>query len=297
MAKNGITVTSDITVRAREVDFVTRFDKNWKALQDIMGIVRPIRKAAGTTLKSYKASMKGDLKGGAIGEGEDIPYTEFKVEPVAYGDVTVEKYAKATSIEAVAKYGAEVAVEKTDEAFINELQNNVLGRFYTFLNTGSLVDAQPTFQMALAMAKANVLDKFQKMRRNVTEVVGFCNILDAYKYIGAANITTQTDFGLTYVKDFMGYKTLFLLSAPDIAEGTVIATPVENIDLYYIDPSDSDFAKLGLEYTVTGETNLIGVHANGNYGTAVGEMFALMGMTLWAEYLDGISVVTVDDSF
>ena len=159
------------------------------------------------------------------------------------------------------------------------------------------MDAQPTFQMALAMAKANVLDKFQKMRRNVTEVVGFCNILDAYKYIGAANITTQTDFGLTYVKDFMGYKTLFLLSAPDIAEGTVIATPVENIDLYYIDPSDSDFAKLGLDYTVTGETNLIGVHANGNYGTAVGEMFALMGMALWAEYLDGISVVTVDDSF
>ena len=297
MAKSGITVTSDITVRAREVDFVTRFDKNWKALQDIMGIVRPIRKAAGTTLKSYKASMKGELKGGNVGEGEDIPYTEFKVEPVAYSDVSVEKYAKATSIEAVAKYGAEVAVEKTDEAFINELQNNVLGRFYTFLNTGSLVDAQPTFQMALAMAKANVLDKFQKMRRNVTEVVGFCNILDAYKYIGAANITTQTDFGLTYVKDFMGYKTLFLLSAPDIAEGTVIATPVENIDLYYIDPSDSDFAKLGLDYTVTGETNLIGVHANGNYGTAVGEMFALMGMALWAEYLDGISVVTVDDSF
>ena len=82
-----------------------------------------------------------------------------------------------------------------------------------------------------------------------------------------------------------------------IPAGEVIATPVENIDLYYIDPSDSDFAKLGLEYRVDGETNLIGFHANGNYSTAVGESFALMGMTLWAEYLDGIAVVEVDDSF
>ena len=42
-----------------------------------------------------------------------------------------------------------------------------------------------------------------------------------------------------------------------------------------------------------GETNLIGFHAQGNYTTAVGEAFALMGMSLWAEYLDGIANITV----
>ena len=298
-AKSGTTVSTDITVEAREIDFVSRFNTTWDALRDILGIMRPIRKAAGTKLVSYKASMKSDsLKGGAsVGEGEEIPYTEFKVEPVAYGDVTVEKYAKAVTIEAVAKYGATIAIEKTDEAFLNELQKDVLKRFYTFLNTGALTDAQPTYQMALAMAKANVLNKFSQMRKNVTEVVGFANILDVYKYIGAANITVQSQFGLNYVKDFMGYSTIFLESAPDIPEGTVIALPVENIDLYYVDPSDSDFAKLGLKYTVQGETNLIGFHAEGDYKHALGESFALMGMTLWAEYLDGISVVQVDDSF
>ena len=46
-----------------------------------------------------------------------------------------------------------------------------------------------------------------------------------------------------------------------------------------------------------GETNLIGFHANGNYSTAVGESFALMGMTLWAEYADAIAIVTVDPSY
>ena len=51
--------------------------------------------------------------------------------------------------------------------------------------------------------------------------------------------------------------------------------------------------KLGLNYTVAGETNLIGVHANGNYNTVVGELFAILGLALWAEYLDGIAVITV----
>ena len=296
MAKSNITVASDITVTAREVDFVTRFGKNWDALRDIMGIMRPIRKSAGTRLVSYKASMKSQtLQGGtSVGEGEDIPYTEFKVEEATYADVSVAKYAKAVSIEAVAKYGAEVAIEKTDDAFLNELQGSVLDNFYAFLNTGELTDTATTFQMALAMAKADVLDKFQKMRRTCTEVVGFANILDAFEYLGGANITVQTAFGISYVKDFMGYKTLFLLSAPQIAKNTVIATPVENIDLYYIDPSESNYAKLGLVYTVEGETNLIGFHANGNYSTAVGESFAIMGLALWAEYIDGIAFVTVD---
>lgn len=297
-AKSNLTVTTDFDVKAREIDFVTRFNKNWDALRTILGIVRPIEKAAGTKLVSYEAKMKGTLNGGAsVGEGEEIPYTEFEVEPVAYGDVTLEKYAKAVSIESVAKYGAEVAIQKTDDAFLNELQGNVLTRFYTFIKTGTLTGSEATFQMALAMAKGKVIDKFNKLRRTVTEVVGFANVLDVYEYIGGANITVQTAFGFQYVKDFMGYSTLFLLSDPDIPRGTVIALPVENIDLYYINPADSDFKKLGLDYTVEGETNLIGFHANGDYSHAVGESFALMGMTLWAEYLDGIAVIEVDDSF
>ena len=50
---------------------------------------------------------------------------------------------------------------------------------------------------------------------------------------------------------------------------------------------------MGLSYTVQGETNLIGVHVEGDYKRATGDMYALMGMKLWAEYLDGIAVYTV----
>lgn len=284
------------SVTAREVDFVTRFNDNWDALRNIMGIMRPIRKAPGTSLISYTADVA--LENGDVGAGEVIPYSKATITQATKDDLSIKKYAKAVPIEDVDKYGAEIAVEKSDDAFLTKLQNVVLGNFYTFLNTGSLTGTAATWQAALAKAQGEVLNKFAGMAKDVTSVVGFANILDAYDYLGAADISVQTQFGLNYVKDFMGYSTLFLLPTTvsgnkAIARNTVIATPVENIDLYYADPGDSEFARLGLNYTVQGETNLIGFHAQGNYSTAVGESYAIMGMKLWAEYLDGIAKITV----
>lgn len=278
------------SVTAREMDFVTRFGDNWEALRNILGIMRPIRKTPGTSLVSYTADVT--LESGAVEPGEVIPYSKATITQAAKADLTIEKYAKAVPIEDVNKYGAEIAVEKSDDAFLTKLQNVVLTKFYTFLKTGTLIKTATTWQDALAKAQGEVLNKFATMQKDVTAVVGFANILDAYDYLGAADITVQTQFGLTYIKDFLGYSTLFLLPATQIERGTVIATPVENIDLYYIDPGDSEFARLGLNYTTQGETNLIGFHAQGNYSTAVGESYALMGMALWAEYLNGIAKVT-----
>ena len=279
------------SVTAREMDFVTRFGDNWDALRNIMGIMRPIRKAPGTQLVSYTADVT--LEDGDVDPGHVIPYSKATITQAAKGDLEIKKYAKAVPIEDVNKYGAAIAVEKSDDAFLTKLQNEVLSKFYTFLNTGSLSGTATTWQAALAKAQGEVLNKFASMQKEVTDVVGFANILDAYDYLASAEITVQTRFGIQYVKDFMGYSTLFLLPASRVARNTVIATPVENIDLYYIDPSDSDFVKLGLNYTTQGETNLIGFHAQGNYSTAVGESYALMGMALWAEYLDGIAKITI----
>lgn len=291
MAKENTGVTTDYTVTAREIDFVTQFERDWQHLRDIMGIVKPIKKAPGTVLKSKYAA--GTLKSGTVGEGEEIPYSKFEVKTKDYAAITVEKYAKAVSIESIAEHGYDVAVQMTDDEFRYELTQNVADRFYTYLNTGKLTSTEDTLQKALAMAKGNVLAKFKGMHRAVTGVVGFANILDVYEYLGEKEITVQTAFGITYIKDFLGLDTLFLLSDNEIKRGRVIATPVNNIVLYYVDPSESDFAKAGLQYTVSGETNLVGYHAQGNYSTAVTESYALLGLTLFAEYLDGIAVIDV----
>ena len=292
-AKENLIMTADIQVTAREVDFVTRFEQNWEHLREILGIMRPIKKVPGAILKSKYA--EGTLESGQVGEGEDIPYSKFTVKEKPYEEMTIEKYAKAVSIEAIKDHGYENAVAMTDDQFLFELQTNVTSRFYTYLNTGELTSTQTTFQMALAMAKGLVVNKFKKMHKNVTGVVGFVNVLDVYEYLGSANITVQNQFGFQYIKDFMGFNTIFLLSEDEVARGKVLATPVENIVMYYVDPAESDFAKAGLVYTTgAGETNLIGFHTQGNYNTAVSEAFAIMGLTLFAEFIDAIAVVTIE---
>lgn len=283
-----------VDVTAREKDFVTRFGRNWDALREILGIMRPIKKEAGTQLKSYTASVT--LEDGDVDPGNVIPYSKATVTQVGYDDLTLKKYAKAVTVEDVDQYGVEVAVQKTDEAFLNELQTVIMDDFYTNLtgNASALTGTYATFQMAIAMSIGKVRDKFKKMHKNVSNIVVFVNTLDAYEYLGGAELTIQSLFGIEYVKDFLGAQTMILSS--EIDRGTVIAIPSDNLVLYYADPA-TEFSRLGLVYTTDGETNLIGFHAQGNYGTAVGESFALMGMKLWYEYADGVAIVTINGNF
>lgn len=286
-AKENLTTAADITVKAREIDFVTRFTKNWDSLREILGIMRPIRKTPGTTLTSWNASVT--LADGNVGEGEEIPYSKATVKPVTFEDLTLRKYAKAVSIEAVNKYGAEVAIQRTDNEFLNELQMTVLTEFYEFLATGTLKGTATNLQEAIAQSVGLVTDKFKKAHLDYSQIVTFINTMDYFNYLGTANLSLQQSEGITYLQNFLGARSVIISS--EIKQGTVISTPTSNIDLYYVDPSDSDFGQLGLNYTVAGDTNLIGFHAQGDYGHAVGEEYALMGMKLWAEYLDGISNV------
>lgn len=284
------TTTAQIKLEAKEVDFIIRFEQNWEALIEILGIMRPIRKQPGTKLVSSKATV--ELQDGNVPEGDEVPLSQATVEPVYYEDLELEKFRKRVTAEAVSKFGAPIAVQKTDDAFLVELQNKVLDRFYAFAQTGTLTGSYTTFQMAVSMAVTLVKDKFKKMRRDYTNIVVFVNTLDVGKYLGAAEISIQTKNGIEYFKDFLGASTVIISS--EIPENTVLAIPADNIVLYYIDPGDADFEELGLSYTTgNGETNLIGIHKEGVYGRVSGDTHALMGMKLFAEFIDAIANIKV----
>lgn len=289
MAKANLTMSADISVRAREIDFVTSFGADMSALAEIFNITRFIKKDNGTELVSKRASV--ELQDGNVAEGEEVPYSKATVEPIYYEKIKIEKYSKAVTAESILDHGADVAITMTDEEFKNELVGNVLDRFYAFLLKGELKNDYATFQMAVAMAIGNVKDKFKKMRKRSTDVVVFVNTLDAYTYLGAAEISMQTQNGLDYVENFMGARKMVISS--EIPQGKVIATPMANMQAYYVDPSNEGLARAGLVYTVDAEMPLVGFHANGDYRHVVGESDALMGFTLFAEYLDAIAVNTV----
>ena len=291
-APDNMTGNAQIQVKAREVDVVTTFSKNIQALLDILGIVRMIRKENGTVLKTKKVT--GTLQSGDVAEGEEIPMSQYSVTEEPFDTIRVEKYRKGVSLEAIAEKGYEAAVQATDEEFKSDLQKKVTNKLYEQLKTGSLVGHETTWQMAFAMAIGKVKDKFDSMDRTATGVAVWVNILDVYKYVGAADITVQTAFGMNYIKNFLGADVVFLSSK--IPENTVIATPLNNLVAYYVDPGDSEFVKAGLSYTTDSETGFIGFHAQGNYERAISDMFAIMGLRIFAEYLDAIAYIAVGSS-
>lgn len=291
-APAGLTGQDQIQVRAREIDFVTSFGKSLQTLLDILGITRMIRKENGSVLKTKK--VKGTLQSGDVPEGDEIPLSQYTVEEQNFDTIKIEKYRKSVSLEAIAERGYDAAVQSTDEEFKSDLTNVVSDRFYAQLKAGSLVGHESTWQMAFAMAIGKVVNKFQEMKRTATGVAVWVNTLDVYKYLGSADITVQTAFGFKYMKNFMGADVVFMTS--QIPEGVVIATPLNNMVAYYVDPGDSEFVKAGLQYTTDPTTGFIGFHVQGTYERAISDMFAIMGLRLFCEYLDAIAYISVGDS-
>lgn len=293
----GITKVANFDMAVRKVDLLTRFTRNWQILADLIGISRPIEKEPGTELKATTASIA--LESGIVAEGASIPKSVATVVEKSYGKIVLEKFSKAVTMETIEKYGAQAAVDKTDDAFITKLLNSIVRRFSAFIQTGTMTNVQTTFQTALAQAKGLVTNLFQTNDLTMTEVVGFVNTLDAYTYLGTAQITIQNKFGIEYIKDFLGYRTVFLMPDTIIPRNHVLALPVENVIAYYVRPDHDAFRAAGLDFTVDESPDglpVLGLHTNGNYDNFSGEMQAAMGLDLFAEYLDGIANVKIEAS-
>lgn len=291
-AEPNVITTQQITVNPREIDFVTSFGNELSALTEVLEIAQPIRKPNGAQLVGKKAT--GTLENGDIAEGEEIPFSQFSVAPVSYEPISIRKYAKALTLETVIENGVETAVGMTDDEFKQQLIDVILADMYNALLAGALTSEETTWQMAVSMAIGRVKDKFKKMHKNATGVAVFANTLDVYSYLGGAQITVQNAFGMDYVKNFLGANILFFSS--EIPQGRVVATPVNNMKVYYVDPGDSEFTQIGLPYTTDPQVPYIGFHTEGNYRRAQSEDYALMGIKIFFEYVDAVAVITVADS-
>ncbi len=136
--------------RVREIEFTEMCGYSIKKLMEALGVTRKTAKQAGAALKSYKAS--GTLLDGAVAEGETIPLSKYKTEPVTYKEITLKKWRKATSAEAIIERGYDQAVGDTTDEMLKDVQKGIRRDFFTFLATGTGAASGNTFQAALAQA-------------------------------------------------------------------------------------------------------------------------------------------------
>jgi hypothetical protein len=237
----------------------------------------------------YVYSTTGTLHNGKVDEGDVIPLSQYETTKTPVGEITLKKWRKAVSAEAIKKSGYNASVVETDAAMLKDVQAGIRKDFFDFLNgtiTGSTSATGATLQAALADAWGQLQVKFED---DTAEAVYFVNPLDVADYLASANITVQTAFGMNYVEDFLGLGTLIMSSR--ITEGTFVATAKENLVLYYL-TVNGDIANA---FSLTAdETGYIGIKSGyQNEERAQIESLVMSGIDLFVEYAAGVVKGTI----
>ena len=279
-------ITTQDNDKILSIDFIEKFNGSLRKILEVLGSARVIPMANGSTIKIYKSSIVAPTDTRA--EGGIIPLTKVKNELLKTETIDISFVRKATTFEEIQKVGREQAITKTDEKILRAEQKKVRTGFLASLANGTATATGNNLQAVLGKAWGSVVAAFDD---DDVDVVGFVNPEDFGDYLGAANLTVQTAFGMNYIENFLGYKAIFL--AAGVTKGTVYATAADNVCFYYIDVNGDAGTALG--YT-TDESGYVGIkHYVGNE-RATAETGLCSGLKFLIERADGVVVGSITPS-
>lgn len=276
------------------IDFVNQFGYSVKKLQEALGVTRLQPMKQGNQIQTYKFGITKpkdaqdkDVDPASIGEGETIPLTKITREVANTYTVGFSKYRMGTTIEAVQKYGYDLAVEKTQQQMLQDIQKDIRAKFFNYLGTapndlGTVGDLQDAY----GKVYGKLLSEFDT---DTPQIIMFINPVDAGNYLGTAAIQNGQGvaFGLTLLKGFLGGNFDVILNA-SVPAGTFYATVKDNINLQYIDVN-GESSKLFQNKTVTtDETGLIALVQDDTIENLSNESVIYQGINLFAEVENGV---------
>lgn len=282
-AENNTIMQADLA-RARVVDFNLQFTGNLQKLTEALGVTRKIAVTEGAALKMLKVT--GTLESGTVAEGELIPLSKYETDEETVGEVILHKWRKGTTAEAILKGGYDQAVGATTDKMVKDIQKTIRTSLFGFMASGTGTASGATLQAALADGWGKLSVLFED---DAVETVFFLNPMDVAAYLGTAQVTMQTLFGMTYLKDFLGLGDVLLNS--NVPQGKFYATAKENIVMYYVNVASGDI-KSAFSLT-TDETGYIGINEYPDKDTARVMDLVMSGVTFFPERKDGIVVGTI----
>ena len=284
MAAETNTIMQSDLARVRMIDFNLQFTGNLNKMIEALGVTRKIPVQEGAALKMLKVT--GTLESGTVAEGELIPLSKYATEEVNVGEVNLGKWRKATTAEAILKGGYDQAVGATTEKMVKDIQKTIRSNLFTFMATGTGTAEGATMQAALANGWGKLSVLFED---DAVETVYFLNPMDVSEYLGSAQVTMQTMFGMNYIKNFLGLGDVFLNSS--VPSGKFYATAKDNIVMYYVNVAAGEI-KAAFDLT-TDETGYIGINEYADKDSARVMDLVMSGVTFFPERKDGIVVGTI----
>jgi hypothetical protein len=283
MAEANAIMKADVA-RVRMIDFNYQFNGNLSKFMEILGVTRKIAVQEGAVLKALKVT--GTLEDGSVAEGELIPLSKYQTTEQAMGEAKLNKWRKGTTAEAVLKGGYEQAVGATTDKLVKDVQKKIRADLFAFMAQGTGEASGTTLQSALANGWGKLQVLFED---DAVETVYFLNPLDVAEYLGTAQITVQTVFGMNYVENFLGLGTVIL--SANVPEGKYYATAKENIVTYFVNVASGEIAN-AFNLT-TDETGYIGINEYPDNDHAMIMDLIMSGVTFFPERIDGIVVGTI----
>ena len=285
MAENKLTVMTDLG-EIKTIDFVNKFSTNISELLTLLGVTRKEPLSSDMKIKTYK--WEKDIDTTNPGEGETIPLSKVTRAVDQEYQVAWIKKRRAVSAEAIARHGVSIAIDQADQRVMREIQNKIKTDFFTFLSTNPTKVNGTGLQGALAQAwgKLQTFSEFDG-----SPIVSFVSSLDAANYLGdkAVGADASNVFGMTLLKNFLGMQNVIVL--PNVPQGKVYSTAVENLVLAYLDVNGSDLGGMFADYT--DETGLIASSRDRSLNNLTYESVFFGALKLFAEIPKGVIEATI----
>lgn len=283
-AETGATTSADLAPEI-SIDFTTRLNSNIEAFRQILGINEMVPMPAGTAIKIYKTTVASLAS--QVGEGEAITATKVSRALAQTITLVLEKYRRVTTAEAIQKFGRDLAVNKCDDELVAAIQKKIKKDFYTVLATGTgTAVAGENLQQACANGWAKLQEVFEDT--DATPIF-FLHPTDVGNYLGKANVTMQTAFGLSYLENFLGIGNAVI--SPQLTAGSVITTASQNLNGVYVPASSGDVATtFGLTSDSTG---MVGMTHQVDGDKATLNTLIFSGVKFFPEVLDKVVKVSI----
>lgn len=270
----------------KSIDFVNLFEKGIKELLTLLGVTRKLELSQDMKIQMYEWAAA--LKDGDVAEGEDIPLSKVTRKKGKSFQVAWKKWRRAVSAEAIARHGASVAIDQSDQRLIRQMQGKIKNDFVTFLGTAPTKISEAGIQKALAKSwgKLNTFEEFDG-----AEFVSFVNPMDVATYLGDTKVLADASnvFGMTLLKNFLGANNVIVLNA--IPEGKIYSTAVDNIVLAFLNMNTSDVGGIFADFM--DETGFISATRGRTLRNATYESLFLNAMVMFPEIPAGVVEATI----
>ena len=221
MTDPNIITSKDLA--AASIDFVDQFTDGINGLMTALQGVRLVPMASGSIIQTYKKTVV-PASSRTVDEGEEIPLSKVtRTKDQAYTLSLNDKLRKMTSFESIQALGFDRAITNTDAKLLALARKDAKSALFNALDSKATTKITAGgFQQAVSQALGKLTGIFEDLD-GAGQTVVFVNPDDFYSWLGNQQITTQTAFGLTYIKNFFKLRLYFVKSRAKRRTGSHIA--------------------------------------------------------------------------